>query len=98
MCRRYNRPPWVYLERESRDLLALCLKKIKGLNSVKLLDARFLWTEPHSRRIKLKLTIQKEVINNASLQHTFEVEFFEHYMQCDDCKKEFTPHTWGATV
>ena len=19
-------------------------------------------------------------------------------MQCDDCKKEFTPHTWGAVV
>lgn len=57
MCRRYLRPPWVYLERESRDLLTLCLKKIKGLNKVKLIDAQFVWTEPHSRRIKIRLTI-----------------------------------------
>ena len=26
------------------------------------------------------------------------VEFIEVHMQCDDCKKEFTPHTWGAVV
>lgn len=25
-------------------------------------------------------------------------EFIELYMQCDECKKEFTPHTWGAVV
>lgn len=28
---------------------------------VRLIDAGFLWTEPHSKRIKLKVTIQKEV-------------------------------------
>ena len=28
---------------------------------VRLIDAGFIWTEPHSKRIKLKLTIQKEV-------------------------------------
>ncbi|KAF0750577.1 hypothetical protein AaE_006662, partial [Aphanomyces astaci] len=46
---------------ESLDLMALCLKKIHGLNKdVKLIDASFIWTEPHSKRIKLKLTIRKE--------------------------------------
>ena len=25
------------------------------------MDAGFIWTEPHSKRIKVKLTIQKEV-------------------------------------
>jgi nonsense-mediated mRNA decay protein 3 len=58
-CGRYLRPPWVECELESRQLLALCLKKIKGLNHVKLVDASFIWTEPHSRRIKVKLTVQK---------------------------------------
>lgn len=29
---------------------------------VRLIDAGFVWTEPHSKRIKMKLTIQKEVI------------------------------------
>ena len=43
--------------RESKELLGICLKKIRGLQRVKLLDAAFIWTEEHSRRIKLKLTI-----------------------------------------
>jgi len=58
---RYNKPPWMHCARESKEMLSLCLKKIKGLNKVKLVDATFIWTEPHSRRIKLKITIQKEV-------------------------------------
>ena len=49
---------------ESRQLLALCLKRIKGLNKVNLVDAGFIWTEPHSKRVKVKLVIQKEVIGN----------------------------------
>ena len=50
------------------------MKKVKGLNKVKLVDAGFLWTEPHSRRLKVKVTIQKEVLNGAILQQTFVVE------------------------
>ena len=26
------------------------------------------------------------------------LEFEEVYTQCDDCKKQFTPHTWVAQV
>ena len=46
---------------ESRELLAVCLKKLKGLSKVHLVDAGFIWTEPHSKRVKVKITIQKEV-------------------------------------
>lgn len=31
-CGRYQRPPWIDAPLESREMLALCLKKIKGLN------------------------------------------------------------------
>jgi NMD protein affecting ribosome stability and mRNA decay len=31
------------------------------LLKVRLVDAGFVWTEPHSKRLKVKLTIQKEV-------------------------------------
>lgn len=48
-------------ELESRELLAICLRKLKGLSKVRLIDAGFIWTEPHSRRLRVKLTIQKEV-------------------------------------
>ena len=66
MCvrvRRYLQPPsaWVSCVLESRELLSLCLKKLKGLSKVHLVDAGFVWTEPHSKRIKVKLTVQKEV-------------------------------------
>jgi nonsense-mediated mRNA decay protein 3 len=46
---------------ESQELLAICLKKLKGLNRVRLTDAHFIWTEPHSKRLRISLTIQKEV-------------------------------------
>ncbi len=45
-------------EAESKELLTFCIKKIKGLSKVKLVDAGFIWTEPHSKRLKVKLTIQ----------------------------------------
>jgi nonsense-mediated mRNA decay protein 3 len=70
------------------------LKNIKGLKRVKLIDAGFVWTEPHSMRLKVKLTIQKEVANNTMLQQNFVAEFQIENLQCDDCKKTYTPHTW----
>ena len=63
MSYRYLQPPanWVACSLESRELLALCLRRLKGLSRVHMVDAGFVWTEPHSRRIKVKLTVQKEV-------------------------------------
>ena len=54
-CSRYMGPPWTKCELESKELLSLCLKKIKGLNRVKFIDAGFVWTEAHSRKIKTNL-------------------------------------------
>ena len=53
MCERYLQPPdtWVTAALESRELLSVCLKKLKGLNKVRLIDAAFIWTEPHSRYV-----------------------------------------------
>ena len=56
-CNRYLRPPWITCQLESAELLTLCLRNVKGLKLVKLLDASFIWTEPHSRRLKVKLTV-----------------------------------------
>ena len=97
-CNRYMRPPWTKCELESSELLTICLKQVKGLMRVKLIDAGFEWTEPHSKRIKVKLTVQKEVAKNTLLQQTFIVEYVIENLQCDDCKKTYTPHTWVAQV
>ena len=58
-CHRYMRPPWVACARDSKELLAILLKKIKGLNKAKIINAGFIYTEEHSKRIKVKVTIEK---------------------------------------
>ena len=95
---KYLAPPWTHLEAESRPLLQTCLKKIKGLNAVKIVDAGFVWTEPHSKRIKVKLTVQKEVMNGVILQQTFVVEFIVQNQQCDSCQKSYQHDPWKAKL
>ncbi|KAF0699419.1 Aste57867_10027 [Aphanomyces stellatus] len=84
---------------ESIELMALCLKKINGLTrSIKLVDASFIWTEPHSRRIKLKLTVRKEVMRNTVLQTAFVVTFAIDYLKCPDCTAQSRNATWSGLV
>lgn len=97
-CHRYFGTQWILCDRESKDLLGMCLKKITGLKFMRLVNAHFLWTEAHSKRLKLRLTVQKEISGQVTLEQTFDTEFTEIYTQCDECKKEFTPHTWKAMV
>ncbi|WFD26072.1 ribosome-binding protein [Malassezia nana] len=99
-CERYLNPPstWVIAQLESRELLAICLKKLKGLKSVRLIDANFIWTEPHSKRLRVKLTVQKEVFTSTILQQVFEVEFVVQYGQCPDCTRLAAKNMWKASV
>ncbi|KAG5499540.1 hypothetical protein JIQ42_05013 [Leishmania sp. Namibia] len=110
-CGRYLQPPkyWARAELESRELLTICLKRIKGLNSssgsnsnankAKLIDAKFLWTEPHSKRVKLRLTVQKEVFNNIVIQQSCVVEYVVTWQQCTMCQKVATGQPqWDACV
>lgn len=99
-CERYqlDQGKWVKAELESNDLLTLCLKKLKGLNKVELIDASFIWTEPHSRRIKVKLTIQKEVAGGDTLKQVFEVEYVVSTQMCDLCHRIEAKDFWKAKV
>lgn len=100
-CGRYLQPPkaWVAAELESAELLTLCIKRLKGLSRVKLVDAGFRWTEPHSRRIHVRLTIQKEVFARTILQQEFIVVYTVLYQQCDACKRDAAKiEAWQAVV
>ncbi|KAI4209797.1 MAG: hypothetical protein LQ351_007327 [Letrouitia transgressa] len=99
-CERWLQPPshWISAAPESRELLALCLRKLRGLPKVRIIDANFVWTEPHSRRVKVKITVQQEALQGTILQQTFEVEYIVAYHQCPDCAKSFTANTWRAVV
>lgn len=67
-CGKFFGKNWILCSRESRELLAICLKKINGLNKLKMIDAKFIWTEEHSRRIKVQLVVQKEITKDLTLQ------------------------------
>jgi len=99
-CERYLQPPnqWIQAALESRELMALLLKRLKGLKDVKLIDASFLWTEPHSKRLKVKLQVQAEVVGGAILQQTFVVEFVVAYQMCPDCHRTEAKDHWNCLV
>ncbi|GAB6025122.1 ribosome-binding protein [Chamberlinius hualienensis] len=99
-CERYLQPPthWITCCLESRELLQLCLKKLKNLNKVRLVDASFVWTEPHSKRIKVKLTVEKEVLNGAIMRQVFIVEYVVNSQMCDQCHRFEAKDFWKAVV
>ncbi|KAH9061055.1 NMD3-domain-containing protein [Lactarius vividus] len=99
-CERFLSPPaqWMIAQPESQELLAICLKKLKGLNRVRLTDAHFIWTEPHSKRLRVSLTIQKEVLTSTILEQVFEIEYLVQHGQCPDCTKLAAKNTWKALV
>ncbi|KAK4222232.1 putative nonsense-mediated mRNA decay protein 3 [Podospora fimiseda] len=99
-CDRWLMPPasWVTAAPESRELLSICLKRLRNLSKVRIIDARFVWTEPHSRRIKVKITIQDTVADGVLMQQSFEVVYVIGTQQCKDCAKSYTANVWRATV
>uniref|UniRef100_A0A915AB21 60S ribosomal export protein NMD3 n=1 Tax=Parascaris univalens TaxID=6257 RepID=A0A915AB21_PARUN len=100
-CRRFLMPPngWLHAPLESKELLSLALRKLKPtMTKVRLTDASFIWTEPHSKRIKVKLTIQKEIMSGAVLQQTFVVEFIIQNQICEDCRRVEAKDYWRACV
>ncbi|PHT64754.1 hypothetical protein T459_29179 [Capsicum annuum] len=76
-CDSYLQPPrtWIKAQLESKELLTFCVKRLKNLNKVRLVQAEFIWTEPHSKRIKVKLKVQKEVLHGAILEQAYTVEY-----------------------
>lgn len=90
---------WFRIRETCSDAVAICLKKIaKPLLKVRLIDASFIWTEPHSRRIKLKVTIQKEVLAHTVLQQTFVLTLTVQTGQCPQCTRLAAKNTWKASV
>jgi len=106
-CQRWHQEAgkWIACELESRELMTLCLKNVSGLNKAKgrgeqirLVDAAWIWTEPHSMRLKVRLTIQKEVQTGTILQQTVVVEFMVRNQQCVECQAAFRQGSWRSLV
>ncbi len=50
------------------QIVALKDKKEGGL---KLINASWIWTEPHSKRLKVRLSVQRQVMHGAILQQVY---------------------------
>ena len=99
-CGRYSVPPhhWRSCDHESKELLEICLKKVHGLDKVKLIDASFIWTEPHSKRLKIKVTIQKDMFEGVTLQQSLVVEFIVKSTYCKNCHMVAAEIQWTCVV
>lgn len=100
-CDRWNvsKDHWTNMELESSNLLSACLRRIHGLQQVRLIDAKWIWTEPHSKRLKVLLEVEGEVLDNRiTLRQSATVEFVIKNKQCLNCIRDATDHTWGALV
>ncbi|CAI9787781.1 unnamed protein product [Fraxinus pennsylvanica] len=100
-CESYLQPPrtWMKMQLESKELLTFCIKRSKNLNKVHLVHAEFIWTEPHSKRIKVRLRVQKEVLNGAVLEQAYTVEYVVQDQMCESCTRvQANPDQWVAAV
>ncbi|KAI3928865.1 hypothetical protein MKW92_047243 [Papaver armeniacum] len=100
-CNSYLQPPrsWIKCELESKELLTFCVKRLKNLNKVRLVHAEFIWTEPHSKRIKVKVRVQKQVLNGVVLEQAYLVEYVVQDHLCESCSRvAANPDQWIASV
>lgn len=107
-CQRWHKDAgkWIACDLESRELMALCLSNISGLRrtssgperNMRLVNAGWVWTEPHSMRLKVRLTVQKEVQRGTILQQSFVVTFIVRNQQCVECQAEFRQGSWKSLV
>ncbi|KAF9588485.1 hypothetical protein IFM89_011685 [Coptis chinensis] len=100
-CKKFLQPPrtWIRAELESKELLTFCIKRLKNLSKVRLVNAEFVWTEPHSKRIKVKLNVQKEVLNGVKLEQAYITEYVVTDHMCESCSRvQANPDQWVAAV
>ncbi|KAI3966805.1 hypothetical protein MKW92_053655 [Papaver armeniacum] len=84
---------------KSKELLTFCVKRLKNLNKVRLVHAEFIWTEPHSKRIKVKVRVQKQVLNGVVLEQAYLVEYVVQDHLCESCSRvAANPDQWIASV
>ena len=89
---------WMHMELESVVLMQHCIKKMAlDKREVRIIDTTWIWTEPHSKRLKVAVDIEKEVMN-VKLQQRVVVEFVIRSKQCMEFIRENTDHTWGCII
>lgn len=69
------------------------------LTATKIIDASWIWTEPHSRRMKINVDVERDVLDGkAQIRQKVIVEFTVKMKQCNDCVREALDHSWETLV
>ena len=87
---------WAHAEPESAALMGICLKQgvehCLSKARMSLEDARWEWTEPHSRRLRVRVTVRRHLDDlpngGVTLQAKSTVEFKVNTRQCNECAQE----------
>jgi nonsense-mediated mRNA decay protein 3 len=108
-CRKFQNTPkhYMFADPESPELLSIALKHIPAIQNgnsssssgspLQLVDASWIWTEPHSMRLRIRLTVRTE-IQNVLVEQRVPVELKIRWQMCPECNREFTNRTWHALV
>lgn len=97
-CESYLQPPttWIKAHLGSTQLLQICVNRVKkNVNKfLRLVDAAFVWTEPHSKRIKVNMTVER-----GSVKRSYFVEYVVQDQLCHYCLRvDANPDQWEAVV
>ncbi|KAL2935556.1 60S ribosomal export protein NMD3 [Bienertia sinuspersici] len=105
-CVSYLKPPktWVRADNDSKELLSFCLGKIKKLlpEEIRLIDATIMNTDPNSKRIKVKIRVQRKVQDHHGVivETSKEIEYFVVHRLCPSCSMPAMNQddNWNAVV
>lgn len=65
-------------------------------NNIHVVDAAWVWTEWHSMRLRIRLTVRADVTDAAvTVQQRVMVEFIIKFKLCPECNREFTNRVCG---
>ncbi|KAI5381247.1 uncharacterized protein LOC127117733 [Lathyrus oleraceus] len=103
-CKTYSEPlkSWIKLQLQPKQLLDFCLillEKNLSFNNLRLVRSQTILYEPISKIIKIRATVQKEVLNAETLQQSYLVEFVQHNCICESCTRVQPDHDeWNSVV
>ncbi|CAO2195934.1 unnamed protein product [Urochloa humidicola] len=89
-CSSYLQPPrsWVRAAPESPELMQVLLRRVHrqiARLGAAISAAELAFTEPHSKPLKLRLRLRREVLRCVTMEQTHVVEFAVHDRLCDAC-------------
>lgn len=66
---------------------------------MKILEAIWVWTEPHSKRLRVCVDVEKSVLDGkVDLRQRVEIVYIVINRQCSECIRDASDHSWGAVI